>query len=316
MPGCLRERNRRPAVVASGPVPPLLHEVLIEMVRDRPALVAELLTDPLGVDMPPFQSARLSANELNNLKPVEFWADAVVTFEVDDTPVLGVVVEVQLAKDKQKRFSWPNYVTTLYARLTCPVLLLIVCPDPATADWAAERIVVGGPGMTLTPLVIGPTQVPTVIDVGTAVQHPELTVLSALRLTDDVDPLPVLEALLSALDAIDRQHADLYADLVLETLPEAARKCLEALMTTTSDGPRYRSDFARRYFAEGEAAGRAEGEAAGRAQALLAVLDARDLPVSPAARTTITECADLDRLDAWLLRAMTVDSVEDLLANP
>jgi flagellar biosynthesis/type III secretory pathway protein FliH len=80
---------------------------------------------------------------------------------------------------------------------------------------------------------------------------------------------------------------------------------------------KYLSDFARKYYGEGEAKGKAEGlaagEAKGRAEALLAVLTARGLGVSPAERHTILECTDSARLDRWIAHAVTVESVDALL---
>ncbi|HZN19336.1 MAG TPA: hypothetical protein VFB84_14345 [Micromonosporaceae bacterium] len=85
---------------------------------------------PLGVAVPEFHKARLSAGDLTDVVPTEYRADAVVTLDVADTPVFAVVVEVQLRADARKRRTWPVYVTTVYARLGCPVVLLVVCPDP------------------------------------------------------------------------------------------------------------------------------------------------------------------------------------------
>jgi hypothetical protein len=63
-------------------MPSHVHEVLAEMFRDRPALVADLLTDPLGIPVPEFHTARLSAGDLTNVTPTELRADVVVTLNV------------------------------------------------------------------------------------------------------------------------------------------------------------------------------------------------------------------------------------------
>ena len=41
-------------------MPSTLHETLIEMFRERPALAAEVLTDPFGVSVPSFDQALAS----------------------------------------------------------------------------------------------------------------------------------------------------------------------------------------------------------------------------------------------------------------
>jgi hypothetical protein len=181
-----------------------------------------------------------------------------------------------------------------------------VCPDPVVAAWCAAPIELGHPGLVLCPVVLGPHQVPVVTDLDTARRAPELTVLSAIAHGGRSDPVPVFEALRAALDVVDRDHADLYTDIVLAVLPAAARECLEEFMTITSH--RYQSDFARRYFSQGEAKGFSEGEA----KAVLAILDARGVEVPEEVRARIAGCTDLDQLDVWVRRAATAAKIQDL----
>lgn len=299
-------------------MPSYLHEALVELFRHRPSLAAELLADPLGIEVPAHQQVRLESGELGDLSPTEYRADAVVTLSGGGAPVLAVVVEAQLRRDDDKRRSWPVYVATLHARLGCPVMLLVVCPDPATAGWCGTPIVLGHPGFVLTPLVLGPDRVPVVIDEGRAGRSPELAVLSAMAHGSHPRRDLILQALLAALESVDRDHANLYADVVLAALPEAARHHLEELMAIRTY--EYQSDFARRYYgqgrAEGEAKGRAEGEAKGKAEgeakAVLAFLAARGIEVPNDAYERITDCTDLEQLDIWIRRAATAASVQDL----
>jgi len=291
-------------------MPSHLHEILIEMFRDRPLLAAELLRGPLHVAVPDFDEARLSAGDLTDVTPTEYRADAVVTLAGEGITVLAVVIEVQLRVDGRKRRSWPAYVATLHARLGCPVALMVVCPVQVVADWCAAPISFGPPGSVLTPVALGPEQVPVITDLDTARRVPELAVLSALAHGAHPDPRPMFEALLTALDVIDHDHANLYTDLILSVLPAAARDCLEEFMTTTSH--RYQSDFARRYFSEGEAQGKAQGKAQGEADAVLAILDARGIDVPDDIRAEIARCTDLDRLGGWIRQAATAHRIEDL----
>lgn len=199
-------------------------------------------------------------------------------------------------------------------------MLLVVCVDAGTAAWCATRIELG-PGATMTPMVLGPERFPVVSDTDEAARVPELAVLSALAHGADPDRSTVLNALLSALKMVEPELAALYYDLVLAALPRAAQRDLEELMATGTY--EYQSDFARRYFSQGRAEGKAEGVAEGRAEgavegqarAVLAVLDARGIDVPTDARTRIVECSNLDQLDSWVRRAVTVDSVRDLFAE-
>lgn len=302
-----------------------MHDALVELFRQRPSLAAELLAEPLGVELPAWREARLDAGDLTEVLPTEYRADAVVTLTGDDgRAALSVVVEVQLGRDPAKRWSWPVYVATLRARLRTPTVLLVVCADQQVAAWCATPIELGHPGLVLTPVVIGPERVPAVTDPSAATACPELAVLSALTYGADEKQDKILAALFAALDAVDEERAAWYADVVLAALPDAARRRLETLMLTRTYP--YQSDFARRYFGQGKAEGKAEGRAEGRregraegrlesgARALLTVLDVRGIQVSDEAYTRIANCGDLTQLERWLRRAVTVDRVDELFA--
>ncbi|MPZ25398.1 MAG: hypothetical protein GEV12_02845 [Micromonosporaceae bacterium] len=286
--------------VSVAAMPSSLHEAFVELFRQRPSLAAELLTGPLKIDLPTFQQARLESGELTEVTPTEYRADAVVVLTESNTPVLGVVVEAQLAKDPGKQWSWPNYLTSLRARLRCPTVLLVICPDPRTARRCATPIELGHPGFVLHPLVLGPDQVPVVTDPAQAGRSPALAVLSAMAHGNHPDRDRILHTLMSVL--VDDDHRERYADIVFTALPEAARHYLERLMATETY--EYKSDYARRYFSQ--------GEARGEAKALLTLLAARDIPVNDDARTRITECTDLDQLDTWVRHAATATTINDL----
>lgn len=130
--------------------------------------------------MPHFRTASLAPSELNDVAPTEYRADAVVTLENPDGTAMSVVVEVQLKADPRKRRSWPAYLGTLYARLGRPVALLVVCPQRSVAEWCAEPITIGPPGSVVTPVALGPEQLPVVTDLEVARRLPEFAVLSAI----------------------------------------------------------------------------------------------------------------------------------------
>ena len=52
-------------------MPSLLHEGLIELVRGRPAFVADLLERVLEVEVPAFTEARLAETTLHELVPID-----------------------------------------------------------------------------------------------------------------------------------------------------------------------------------------------------------------------------------------------------
>lgn len=286
------------------------HETLIHLFRNRPSLAAELLVDALGVTIPTYSEARLESEEFTDCTPTEYRADAVVLLTQADEPALAVVVEVQRGQDRDKRWSWPVYLATLRARTRCPTVLLVICTNTRTAIWCAAPIHLGHPGWTLAPLVIGPDAVPMVTDAKEAARAPELAVLSAMAHGGSPEGADVLRALFGALSTIDDGQARLYSDFVLMALPPAARLSLEVMMETGTY--EYQSDFARKYVAEGREEGREEGRAEGETRALLAVLAARGVEMSDDARERITNCTDIEQIEAWIRLAATADSTDVL----
>lgn len=137
-------------------------------------------------------------------------------------------------------------------------------------------------------------------------RSPELAVLSALA-HGGTHPRrhQVLDALLGALQAVDRDRADVYHDVVSAVLPEATRRYLERLMSTGTY--QFQSEFALRHINR--------GRATGEANAVLMVLAARGIEVPDDVRDRITGCGDLDQLDTWIRRASTADSIEDLFTD-
>ena len=196
---------------------------------------------------------------------------------------------------------WPAYLTTARARLGCPVMLLVICPEGSVAAWARRPISLGHPGLVLTPLVLGPEEVP-VLTVAEDAAAPELAVVSAAVHGAGPEGAKVFTAMLESLEKIEPEQARGYIDEVLAVLPETARELLEAIMKTRDR--EYKSDFARGYYDQ--------GEARGEAKAVLAVLSARGIDVPEEVRVRIWECTDLALLESWVRRAVTVASIDEL----
>ncbi|MFE8605267.1 RpnC/YadD family protein [Archangium violaceum] len=109
------------------------------------------------------------------------------------------------------------------------------------------------------------------------------------------------------------------------SLNDAARTALEALMS--SGTYEYQSEFARRYFTQGREEGRQEGRQEGlqtgrqeglhegEVIALLKVLEARGLLMDEQSRQRIAACSDLAQIERWLLKAVSVQSVQELFES-
>jgi hypothetical protein len=103
---------------------------------------------------------------------------------------------------------------------------------------------------------------------------------------------------------------------VLSYLLETSQTPRERLRTLTRTlGPRAEEAFmtgAQILREEGRQQGRSEG----KAQAVLAVLEARGLRVSDEQRARVLGCTDLDELERWVRKAVTVKTAGALFAAP
>ena len=292
----------------------LLHEGVIQLVRDCPAFAADLLGQVLDVAVPRFTEARLADATLNELVPTEYRADAVVVF-TEEKPVFGAIVEAQLQPDSDKLFTWPLYAVGARERHRCPFVVIVVTPDPATASWAARTIDLGG-GIYYWPLVVGPDGIPKVTDRNRARREPQLAVLSVMAHGQgEVETAAAIgSAAAWAILPFPEDQRLLYSLLIESNLSEAARKAIEmqpGLEKFFSETQRRNYERGR---VEGKAEGKVEGKAEGEAAALLRILTRRGLTLTAEQRRRIIECTELALLERWLDRSLLVGSVDELFA--
>ncbi len=283
------------------------HETLIELFRQRPSLVGDLIPQlvPGGA-----RASVVEANA-NQLRPPEFHADLVLRYEDEDgRGVLVLPVEIQLSADGGKRFSWPIYASVLRRRHRCEANVLVVTTSATVARWVRREIRVG-PGFTMRPWVLGPAEVPPIETPEEAQAAPERAVLAALAVNRG--EAGGRAAFLAAVGAatVDEVRARAYYDLVLRGLDELARQTLEALMER-SEGSPYYSDFANKYYGQGRQEGRQEGRQQGQAEALLTVLSALGLAVSEQDRERIL-AGSAEELGRWIRAAATAADLSEVL---
>lgn len=286
-----------------------LHEALLQLFRNRPALAPELLRDALHLDLPDYTEVRVDSADITEVQPAEYRADLVVLL-FRGVPVFGIIVEVQLSRDDRKPFVWPAYVINLRARLRCKVCLLVVTPDEAVARWAAKPIYLGGPNW-YQPLVLGPSGVPEVTDEAEALADPELAVLSAMAHGRDADvakATQIAQVAQLASHRLDEDRSRLYADLVFNALSEAARRALRTMLPFKYE---YQSDFARKYYGQGKDEGRAEGQAV-LARVIVRQLNTRFGALDDATRVKLAT-ASIAQLDEIGERLETAQILQEAL---
>ena len=296
-------------------MPSFIHESLVDLFRHRPDLAPALMRRA-GVELPDAATPRVTSAELVDLNPAEYRADVVVRLDqADGSAAEAIIVEVQLERDGKKRQSWPWYMAGVHAKLDCLATLLVVTIDSGIAAWCARPIALDRNGSVIRPLVLGPETLPHITDFEQARQLPELAVLSAAAHGNEDDAAEIAMAGLSACSGLDSQRATRYADFILASLGEAARRALEELMSVHKY--EYQSDFAKKYFNEGREEGRDEGLLEGRKrerrEVLLKLLTQRFGDIPARVRDRI-EHADMDELQRWTERfvpAMTLMDIFD-----
>jgi len=83
-------------------------------------------------------------------------------------------------------------------------------------------------------------------------------------------------------------------------------------MNATTKTHRFYSDFARKYYDEGEAKGEAKGEARGEARLLLRLLRVKGFALTPEQQARIEGCTDTDQLETWADRLLSAATIADV----
>jgi hypothetical protein len=287
------------------------HEAAHRIFQERPQLLVSTLRI-LDVPLPDGASFEVLPTDTTEIEPLERRVDSVLRVTPPSGRSFVVAIESQRRPDPDKGFSWAYYLGYLKSRYKCQALLLAVCPDKATATWAAGPFDLGPDGwvsLSVRPLALGPDNVPVIADPAEAARNMPMATLSAMMHGRNPGSEAILEALARALGAVGDEDAKYYAHTIEAGLGTAqAREIWRNLVDTYI--PPVGSLVEERFK---EIA--AEGEAKGEAKALLRVLERRGVTVPAAVRERVTNCTDLDTLNRWLDRALEVAEAEDLFAE-
>lgn len=77
---------------------------------------------------------------LSTKPPSDLIPDLVFLVGPAREPSRVIIVEIQTDMTREKRRQWPRYAAVLWAHYECPVDLLVICPDEASAQSCAEPI--------------------------------------------------------------------------------------------------------------------------------------------------------------------------------
>ncbi|MGP4010779.1 hypothetical protein [Streptomyces sp. 4N124] len=285
------------------------HEGMHRIFQERPEILAPVF-EVLGIALPEKATVDAIVSDATETKPMARHIDTALRVCPSDGEDFLLAVEAQERRDAKKESSWPYYIAYLQSKYRLPVLLLVVCRDRATTKWAAGPFDCGTRGWTAQrtyPLVVGPDNLPVITDARTAAEKPAMAVFSALAHANSPDIDAILNAMGRALAGMGLEAGAYFWQF------------LEKGLGKTPAGDKWRDimTFVNYFPGEGTLLEKAyvEGEARGEAKGVLAVLEAREIPVSEDIRERITACTDVDRVDYWLRKAITVTHAEDLFAE-
>lgn len=313
------------------------HEAMHRLVQDNPGVFARAFR-VLGLPFDDPAEVAVLTNDLTEIRPLERRVDTLLRITtVREGPFL-LLVEAQNKPDSDKPSAWADYLAHLHEKYRLPVVLLVVCRDTRTADWAIQPITIGLPQWTsiiVRPLVLGPHNVPVVTDPDVAAADIPLAVLSAITHAKDRSIDAILKTLADALHELeDEEDFHVFAELTeLGLGATRAAKTWSKLMSV--DLSFYRSRTSQRLRAEGRTQGRAEGREEGRLEGLaeghleglqkgrlqdvvekiLRLLETRGVPFSAHDKQRIQACTDLERLNRWFDRAIAATDITDVFAE-
>ncbi|WP_254885515.1 hypothetical protein [Streptomyces sp. NA02950] len=159
------------------------HEALHRIFQEDTGAIVRALRELLGVPFPEASSAFVVSPDLTEIAPVERRVDTLLQVETGVDGTYLFAIESQSRRDPKKPAAWAYYLSYLHATFGHQPVLIVLCPDEATARWAAQPIRLGipdCPSLTVRPLVLGPGNTPVVTDAKDVVRDVPMAVFSAI----------------------------------------------------------------------------------------------------------------------------------------
>ncbi|WP_149184887.1 hypothetical protein [Streptomyces sp. TRM49041] len=288
------------------------HEAMHRIFQEYPELFSSV-SAVLGVDIPRPTSVRALPNDLTEARPVERRVDTLLHFETEADCGFLVAVEAQGKKDPAKPASWAYYATYLHNKYGLPPLLLVVCQDRATAEWATQPVRIGPawwPTVTVQPMVAGPHNLPVITDAAEARKDLALAVLSAITHASGQEAGAILKALSTALRGMPEDLVNPVVEFTALGLGNRQAQQIWRNLVAV-DLSFYKSYISEEIREEGREQGRVQGEA----KALLLILEQRGIAVTDEAHERIAGCEDPEIMERWLARALTVTTAEEIFGG-
>ncbi|MFF8591429.1 hypothetical protein ACF061_08240 [Streptomyces sp. NPDC015220] len=289
------------------------HEAMHRIFQAYPGLFSRV-SEALSIPFPKATAVSVLPNDVTETKPVDRRIDTLLRIETENHGSFLLAIEAQKKKDPEKPARWGYYLAYLRNRYRLPPLLLVVCQDPVTAEWATRPEPIeffSWPSLTVRPIVAGPHNMPVITDPDEARTDLALTALAAITHAAD----PAIGAILKALSTALRDVPEDVADPIIEFTAQGlgnrpARNIWRNLVAV--DLSFYKSYISEEIRDEGREQGRAQGRVQGRAEDILLVLEQRGIDISEEVRSRVTGCGDPEVLRTWLLRAVTAATIDEV----
>lgn len=300
------------------------HEAPLRLLQDNPKLAEELYCGLLGRRLPDYTDVRSGSEAMTRGDDAVIRnCDNVAVYYFGEQTAFALLFEVQRGKDDDKRYSWLDYIASARTRLRCPVALVVITFDEATAGWAGSPVETGHPGLVLRPLVIGPDQIPVITDPGEGRENVSVALLSLLAHGGGERGGEVIRAYYETIRGFDRTLWSRYAEYALNALQGDQFMLLqETIMGDAALPNTYRLGlFGEKYregLAEGKAEGLVEGLVEGKRNMLYLIAERLDVPLPAAARERIDACEDPELLQQWadgLLRTGSAAHISESAAR-
>jgi len=297
-------------------MPPLRYEALIRLIERHPHLPVLLLREVGGVEIPPGGSLSPVYDEWHDRVAVEV-GDYINIFSGPEPNVeYLIIVEVATEISAEKLHQMALAAALLWVGAgRRPVHLLFITPDPGASRVSGPVELRGGSvSVVVDPVIVGPSHIPVLCDPKSMAADPLMAAFSAMAHGHRRE---VAEAFVKLLDDLPADDAtELFGYSVDMAPPEVRRTLEETVMAYVPEHSSWAQNLYRQGKEHGHLGGLAEGlrqgRARGQANSVLSVLRHRGVEVPPERERQIRFCDDLERLDAWLQRALTASHIDDL----
>ncbi|MER6621484.1 hypothetical protein [Streptomyces sp. NPDC000931] len=288
------------------------HEAMHRIFQQYPGLFSGV-SEVLGIDLPTPASVTVLPNDLTETSPVERRVDTLLRLDPEDGEPLLLAVEAQSGKNPDKPAGWAYYASYVLNKYRLQPLLLVVCQDRATAEWAAREVSFGPrqwPLLTLRPLVAGPHNMPVITDPTEVRKDLALATLSAITHAAHPDAGAILKSMTTVLRDTPQDIADPIVELIAQGLGKRPAADLWRKLVAV-DLSFYKSYLSEEIRDEG----RAEGAARRAAEDVLDILEVRGIDIPEAVRERVTDCDDPEILRHWHRRAVTAPTAEEIFED-